>query len=1186
MRTVNHCSKRMLAILLVCVLCINLCLSAGFLQKASAEEVAASGVDLMDSASFGGKAGVLSYDVDKKEGWIGGNGTTASTDMPARYFTYNTFGGVIVDGKEVTLASREITYSVTFSNFTYDTTTYPNGVRQQGVSLMLQYNDGTKDWILENRFGGQMYGSGQYMQVGSSGSTLLEANAGAPFYSESVKNSVAKFPALANGDTISLKVKCATETENGYIKLLLNGEEKHSFVYTGTKLPDFGLKSYKLMAKISNISLYVDGASGWAENSCACEEPAIEKQVTAPTCGEPGYTTYTCTLCGTSYIDDLVAPLGHTCEDGVCTVCGAKEWDTDGDGVLEILALGNSFSVDALEYVWQIANDLGIEKIVLGNLNIGGCSLQTHAANAAGDLGNYNYRYSENGKWTSTDGYKISTALESRSWDYVSLQQQSGNSGMIDTYDDSLTNLVKYIKERSYAKMIWHMTWAYQQDSTNESFAKYGKDQMTMYNAIVSAVQSKIVPNSDFDLIVPNGTAVQNSRTSILGDTTTRDGYHMSTGYGRYLTGLMFFKQVTGMSIDGITYAPAGVSGLEKSFAIESVNNAYAKPFEITQSAVQHEAGTAVKENESPATCTTPSCYDMVVYCTKCGVEMSRETVVTAPALGHKYSDHVCTVCGKDEGVDLMSSATFDSEDGVLFYDVNRGQGWIGGDGTTASTDMLARYFTYNTFGDVIVDGEAVALTSREVTYSVTFSDFVYDTVTYPNGVRQQGVILMLRYNDGAKTWTLENRFGDLKYQSGHYMQINGSNSTLLDENAGAPFYSESRKNSIANFPVLTKGDIVSLKVKCATETENGYIKLLINDEEKHSFIYTGTRLPDFGLKSCLLMAKISDVSLIVDGATVWAPCTEHTPDGQWITDKEATFTESGSRHQNCSVCGEVAMTEEIPCLAGDVESWNLTLSDDLAVNFRLNVNEAIAETAVIVVAVAGDIREYPVASLVAQADGTYLVTAHVAAAQMNDTITVKIVDGENESVTKEYTVAQYAKAILANDSYSAYHALVKEMLNYGNSAQTYFGYNVENRIDVDLTGTGAAEVAADAAPEMVVSGNVDGISFYGASLVLRNKIAVRYYFTVTGDVNSYTFTVNGTEYEPVLKDNLYYIEVADINPQDLDDSITVMVNNTLSVSYSPMNYIVRMSTKGSDNLKALMKALYNYHLAAEAYTA
>ena len=37
------------------------------------------------------------------------------------------------------------------------------------------------------------------------------------------------------------------------------------------------------------------------------------------------------------------------------------------------------------------------------------------------------------------------------------------------------------------------------------------------------------------------------------------------------------------------------------------------------------------------------------------------------------------------------------------------------------------------------------------------------------------------------------------------------------------------------------------------------------------------------------------------------------------------------------------------------------------------------------------------------------------------------------------------------------------------------------------------------------------------------------------------------------------------------------------TVSYSPMNYIVRMSEKGSDNLKALMKAMYNYHLTAKA---
>jgi len=275
----------------------------------------------------------------------------------------------------------------------------------------------------------------------------------------------------------------------------------------------------------------------------------------------------------------------HCYENGACIACGVYEWDTDGDGVLEILAIGNSFSVDALEYAYQIARDLGIKEIVLGNLYIGGCTLETHAANATGDLGKYTYYFNDNGKWTSTGSYKISTALESRSWDYVSMQQGSPVSGVESTYNKDLTDLITYVQERSDAKLVWHMTWAYQQNSTHSAFPTYGKDQMTMYNAIVSAVQNKIVTNSDFDLIVPNGTAVQNSRTSLLGDTTTRDGYHMSYDYGRYLTGLLFVKTVTGLSVDNIIYAPSGVDAQEKAIAIESVNNAFAKPFEVTQSA-------------------------------------------------------------------------------------------------------------------------------------------------------------------------------------------------------------------------------------------------------------------------------------------------------------------------------------------------------------------------------------------------------------------------------------------------------------------------------------------------------------------------------------------------------------------------------------------------------------------------
>ncbi len=48
--------------------------------------------------------------------------------------------------------------------------------------------------------------------------------------------------------------------------------------------------------------------------------------VTAPTCTEAGYTTYTCG-CGETYTDNEVAALGHDYENGVCGMCGEADPD-------------------------------------------------------------------------------------------------------------------------------------------------------------------------------------------------------------------------------------------------------------------------------------------------------------------------------------------------------------------------------------------------------------------------------------------------------------------------------------------------------------------------------------------------------------------------------------------------------------------------------------------------------------------------------------------------------------------------------------------------------------------------------------------------------------------------------------------------------------------------------------------
>ncbi len=265
----------------------------------------------------------------------------------------------------------------------------------------------------------------------------------------------------------------------------------------------------------------------------------------------------------------------------------AATWDVDGDGTLSLLAIGNSFSVDGLQYFWNIARSVGVSKVVLGNLYIGGCSLATHYTNAKNDSASYTYYYNDNGTWTTTSSYKMSTALKSRSWDYISMQQNSGNSGLESTYNSNLTNLISYVKGKltnSKTKLVWHMTWAYQKDSTHSSFANYNKNQTTMYNGIVTAVTNKILTNGNFDRVIPNGTAVQNMRSSYVGDTLTRDGYHMSYDQGRFLVALMFVKSITGLDVAKNTYRPSGVSDTYAYVAVDAVNKAYSAPLKISKS--------------------------------------------------------------------------------------------------------------------------------------------------------------------------------------------------------------------------------------------------------------------------------------------------------------------------------------------------------------------------------------------------------------------------------------------------------------------------------------------------------------------------------------------------------------------------------------------------------------------------
>lgn len=254
------------------------------------------------------------------------------------------------------------------------------------------------------------------------------------------------------------------------------------------------------------------------------------------------------------------------------------------DGVIKILAIGNSFSEDAIEAnLYELAKEKG-KTVIIGNMYIGGASLADHKKNIENRASVYNYRkIGKDGVKRVYNNVRIDMAIEDEPWDYISFQQVSQNSGQLETVQASLPAVFNYVKSKitnPNVKFLYHQTWAYAQSSTHEGFPNYGSNQITMYNAIVNVSQKikDIVANS---IIVPAGTAIQNGRTSAMEDGFTRDGYHLNP-LGQYTAACTWFETLFGQSVVGAQYKPAGMGNFEAAVAQNAAHRAILKPFEVT----------------------------------------------------------------------------------------------------------------------------------------------------------------------------------------------------------------------------------------------------------------------------------------------------------------------------------------------------------------------------------------------------------------------------------------------------------------------------------------------------------------------------------------------------------------------------------------------------------------------------
>ena len=139
-----------------------------------------------------------------------------------------------------------------------------------------------------------------------------------------------------------------------------------------------------------------------------------------------------------------------------CSVCGDEYSETvPATKSIKILALGNSFTVDGTNHLWDICKDGGAESVIVGNLYIGNCTLDTHWNNISGSKAAYTFYKNTNGTWKTTENYRIIDALKEEDWDYIVLHQTSGSAGFANTFGrlDDIIGFMNDNKTNANAKV-------------------------------------------------------------------------------------------------------------------------------------------------------------------------------------------------------------------------------------------------------------------------------------------------------------------------------------------------------------------------------------------------------------------------------------------------------------------------------------------------------------------------------------------------------------------------------------------------------------------------------------------------------------------------------------------------------------------------------------------------------------
>ena len=319
------------------------------------------------------------------------------------------------------------------------------------------------------------------------------------------------------------------------------------------------------------------------------------------------------------------------------------------------------------------------------------------------------------------------------------------------------------------------------------------------------------------------------------------------------------------------------------------------------------------------------------------------------------------------------------------------------------------------------------------------------------------------------------------------------------------------------------------------------------------------------------------------------AAVTSNTKDG--IINYTATVELDGTTYTDTKTAFEDG-------IGASLVGHSISLDGDIAVNFYMELSDSVVahrDTAYMhfTIPTGKTTTEQDIlvkgARIVESDDKTYYVfKCRVAAKEMTSEIKAQMIDGDQHGTEYTYSVKEYADYLLEHaderEDLARAVPLVKAMLNYGAYSQVYFDKNPSALANADLKESEKIldNVTIDIA-DPVIGELPDGTTFEGATLSLKSETTLSLYFK-SGE--KLAFSCDGYTVEKATSADYQIARIRGIKAKHIGDILTLKINGSEAISYSPLNYCKNMLDGGTTNEKLInvVKALYFYRQAADAY--